>query len=487
MNTLFDELMLVEDGKPVPMPIQLDFLERGRAAYTSAVRRVLWQAPCGAGKTVIASEQTKRALAKDKTVLHIAPRRKLVDQMLAMLKRFGIDAAPIMEGRSRWNSRVYCASRDTLLAMLKDGSPPPRQDLLVWDEAHVAAAELQRWYLANTPGAFWAGYTATPVQPDGSSLAPPWQGLVSMAPTSKMIELGRLVPVKVYNPDAVGRRRRKGEKVKPVGDPVEHWKKYADGLPTVAFAATVADSLALVERFNTAGIPAEHIDANTPEDQREAVFERSRKGITLVISNVGVLIMGVDLQWLVCCMILRGCNSLVLWMQSVGRIMRAFEEKDFGIVLDFAAAAHEFGLPDADFRWTLENAKSNAKKNKPPKERKLIACQGCGYMFVGPACPECGRVLPKSRRQSLLAQLRPGDGVLTRFNGEQREAIQQDALERLFRQHFFACRARGLRMNAVAARFSKDAKMPPWEAGLPFNLPHGKDGWQTPAAEWRLT
>ncbi len=763
MNTLFDELMLVEDGKPSPMPIQLELLERGRACYRDGVRRVIYQAPCGAGKTVIASEQTRIGLSRGRTALHIAPRRKLVDQMLGMLKRFGINAAPIMEGRQTWNSSVYCASRDTLLAMLKAGRSLPQVSWIGFDECfiggtqiltplglrsidnmrcgdkvycaggigtvktvschlatdlyrvefsdgshfvctaghpiftdrgwtkaatlgigaisyspegvrllwenvsaaaprpaagkgggtsdgrigvgetgslldflwqeieepnerpssstqdegyaatnqasafearrqwaiaalastgattragdrmgsrssrddrydagnwlgeqlqdrrcesdsenrdrigwplswtdreagsgceengvlgqsrvvcvsrveregavpvfnlhvsghpsyfanghlvhncHVACQEVQRWYLQNHPQTFWTGYTATPVQPDGSSLTPPWQALVSMAPTSKMIELGRLVPVKVYNPDAIGQRRRKGDKVKPVGDPVEHWKRYALDLPTVAYAATISDSEALVKRYRDAGITAEHIDASTPEEEREAVFERSRNGQTKVISNVGVLIMGVDLPWLACCQILRGCSSLVLWFQAMGRVMRAFEGKEFAIGLDHSGAAHEFGLPDADFTWSLDDAKGNAKKNKPPKEGKPVTCLGCGCVFTGgPACPECGRVLPVKKRKSLMDGIKPGDGVLTRFSGEQQTAIKEDVLVRLFKKCYFIARARGRTMGAANAMFSKEAKMPAWEANLPFNLPRGYE-WKTPAAEWSLT
>ena len=39
--------------------------------------------------------------------------------MINTLRKFDVSASPIMEGRKRWESRVYCASRDTLLAMLK--------------------------------------------------------------------------------------------------------------------------------------------------------------------------------------------------------------------------------------------------------------------------------------------------------------------------------------------------------------------------------
>ena len=39
-------------------------------------------------------------------------------------------------------------------------------------------------------------------------------------------------------------------------------------------------------------------------------------------------------------------------------------------------------------------------------------------------------------------------------------------------------------MGIVASVFSKQAKCPPWEAGLEVPLPRGKEGWQTPVGEW---
>lgn len=470
--------------------IQKELLKKGRGLYTGGLLRAIWQAPCGGGKTVIASEQTRLALEKgiptqEEPIIHIVHRRRLVDQMGDTLARFGISSSPVMEGRPRWPALVLCASRDTLLAMLKNGDALPRGRLLIWDECHVAAREIQQWYLDNCPNAYWTGYTATPVRPDGSSLAPPYQALACMAPASKLIEAKRLCRVKVFNPDAVGRRRRKGDKVKPVGDPVAHWKKYALDLPTVVFAATVADSQGICARYNEAGIAAEHIDASTPEDEREDVFERSRKGITKVICNCGVLVEGIDLPWLVCCQILRGCNSLVLWVQATGRIMRFFEGKEFGIVLDHSGAAHEFGLPDSDYVWALDDGKANEKANKPPKDRKPVTCPKCGAMFLPkPSCPECGAVLPLKKRKSVLASITHGDGLLTEFNGHQEAAIKQDTLNRLFTRLLFIGRAKGWPMSRVAAVFSKEAGCAPWEASLDHPLPYGKAEWATPVKTW---
>lgn len=488
-DSLFDDWDVPDGPRPTLEPMQRSVLERGRQAYLDGARRVIFQAPCGAGKTVVAAAQTEQALNRNKTVMHLVHRRRLVDQMVRTLSRFNIQASPIMAGRTRWNARVLCASRDTLLAMLKDGCELPKPDLLLVDECHVAN-EITEWYRKNHPLGFWTGYTATPIFPGGKSMNPPYEKLICMGKTSDLIRMGRLCPVKVFDPDAIGRRRRKGEKCKPVGDPVEHWKKYAFGKPTVVFAATVRESQAIAERYRQAGISAEHIDASTPDDEREAVFERSRVGTTLIICNCNILIEGVDLPWLVCCQILRGCNSLVLYFQAMGRIMRAFPVKEFGIGLDHSGASHEYLIGEEcpwDRTWTLEDEGSNVNANKPPKDRRPVTCAKCGFVFSGkPACPECGHVLPKQKRKSLVDGLN-GDAVLTEFNGQQNADTHRDTLYRLWKKCLYIARARGAAMRVVAGMFSREAKCAPWEAEIDVPMPSGKDGWSTPVAEWMRT
>jgi DNA repair protein RadD len=482
IDDLFGDFDQPDGPRPTPNALQTSLLERGREAYKGGARRIIFQAPCGAGKTIVCSLQTENALNRNKTVLHIVHRRRLVDQMVKTLSRFNIFASPIMADRQRWNARVMCASRDTLLAMLKSGTQLPTADLLLIDECHAGSDELEKWYLHNFPNSYWTGYTATPVRSEGRSISPPYQKLVCMAKESQLIEMGRLCHVKTYNPDAIGKRRRKGEKVKPVGDPVAHWKKYANGMPTVVFAAKVSESQAICQRYRDAGITAEHLDASTPDVEREAIFARSERGETTVICNVDVMILGVDLPWLVCCQILRGCNSLVLWRQAAGRIMRACEGKYHGIMLDHAGAAHEFGLPDCDYEWELEDAKTLKGKNNP-KDRKPVTCIKCGAVFTGKsACPECGHQLPMKKRKSLVGNLH-GDAVLTEFNDGQNEHVRTDALTRLWKKIMYIGKAKDWTMGVVASVFSKQAKVPPWEAGLDVPMPD-RGEWKMPVREF---
>src|SRR5262249_38152591 len=161
------------------------------------------------------------------------------------------------------------------------------------------------------------------------------------------------------------------------------------------------------------------------------------------------------------------CNSIVLWFQANGRVMRAFPGKEFGICLDHAGAAHEFGLPDRDFPWTLDDEVALKRAGRLPRDRRPITCPRCGLLFSPkPACPECGHVLPRKRRKSLLGACEHDDGLLTLFTGQD-EQIKLDRLHRLLKKCFHMTRAVGGPMAQVNAIFKQKCGMSIWEAGLP--------------------
>ena len=59
---------------------------------------------------------------------------------------------------------------------------------------------------------------------------------------------------------------------KLIGDVVENWLRIAQGRPTIVFCVTVKHSLAVCEAFNAQGIPSYHLDAKSPDSERDAVF-----------------------------------------------------------------------------------------------------------------------------------------------------------------------------------------------------------------------
>jgi DNA repair protein RadD len=383
---------------------QKDVIDRVRARLREGCRRVLIQAPTGAGKTTVSSEIVRCAAEKGKRSLFLAHRRRLVQQKCDRLEDFGVPYGVLMsdDPRRRPSAPAQVASRDTLLS--RGGLPPA--DLIIVDEARHGMSDGYAGLLAAYPDAVVIGLDATPARSDGRGLGDFYQAIECTAPTSQLIRDGHLVPVRCYAPD-----RGKGARRGLTGDPVANWRLYAEGRPTVLFTTRVAESRAAVEAFNAAGVPAEHIDARTPDDGpdgRDAVVERLRSGRTKVVSNCAIWTEGVDVPELSCCQLLRVAGSYVLFAQCVGRVMRPAPGKADAVLIDHSGACLKHGLPGQDVEWTLSPSESvdqrNAKARKEGKRARPVVCPKCFFLFTGcVVCPACGHKLP---RRSLPAETR---------------------------------------------------------------------------------
>ena len=135
-------------------------------------RAVLLQAPCGAGKTVMAAEIIRRFLEDNKRILFLAHRRELVFQCGDKLKKLGIEFAYLMAGEERsLIPDVTVASIQTLVARIaRKRIDPPLADLIIVDECHHIVSKTQLRIIDHYPQAKIIGLTATPVRGDGKGL-----------------------------------------------------------------------------------------------------------------------------------------------------------------------------------------------------------------------------------------------------------------------------------------------------------------------------
>jgi superfamily II DNA or RNA helicase len=150
---------------------QMDVISKVESALEK-IQRVLLQAPCGSGKTVMAAELIHRAVDRGERVLFLAHRRELVFQCSDKLKRFDIDHGIIMAGKQpSFLPDVQVASIQTLTARIKRGTvTPPPADLLVFDECHHSVAKTHLALVDYYEYANVIGLTATPVRGDGRGL-----------------------------------------------------------------------------------------------------------------------------------------------------------------------------------------------------------------------------------------------------------------------------------------------------------------------------
>jgi DNA repair protein RadD len=263
-------------------------------------------APTASGKTVVAAELIKRYTERYRPVVVLAHRKEIITQTAKKLHRCGVPHGIIKAGFSpRPMERVQVASVQTLWvrAMRSNSITLPPADLLIVDECHHATAWTWRKLIEAYPDAVLIGLTATPCRGDGRGLGGIFKVMIQCPQVAELITGGYLVKSRVYapiTPNLRGVHIRHGDYVedelaarmdnaKLIGDIVTHWHKFGERRRTVAFAVNVAHSLHLRNEFVKAGVRAEHLDGETPDDERDAIIARLGTGETEVVANCMVL------------------------------------------------------------------------------------------------------------------------------------------------------------------------------------------------------
>jgi superfamily II DNA or RNA helicase len=403
---------------PTLRDYQTELTDRVRAQVACGKRIIVVQATTGAGKTVWAADLARHAYEKGEFVLLLAHRRRLVDQISSTLVAFRVPHGLLMRGERSSVESVQVASRDTLLSrcVRNQWAGLPGADLVIVDEGHHAAdtqGEYRR-ILDQYPRAVIILLSATPVGPDGRGLGPWAQAIECAAPTTELIRHGFLVPVTCYAPE----RKRKGKRFLRgiAGDLVESWKMHAEGRPTVLFCSRIQHSQDAVKAFCEQGITAVHIDADTPDAERDRIFDAVSAGRITVLSNVGIVGEGVDVPELGCCQLFCEVNGRVKFLQCCGRIMRPSPGKSHGILIDHSGAVFRHGFPDEDTEWTLDgnvDAEFKARHDRGETERAFY-CKYCARAYHGSEfCPQCGRK-PATPPKSIFAPdpVRPANELL---------------------------------------------------------------------------
>ena len=386
-----------------------------RESIRTGHKRPCLIAPTGAGKTHIACAVVEGAIQKGKKVLFLAPRRELIYQASERLTGFGIHNGIIMAGEMRdIYAPVQVASFDTLHArgIRSERMLMPDADVVIVDEAHLSIAQTRKDIIEYYHEAIVIGLTATPARGDGKGLGEIYDDLVETVTMRDLVDTGHLVPMRYFapsKPDLEGVKVRMGDYVikglsekmdqpKLIGDIVDNWSRVASDRRTVVFCVTRAHSRHACEAFNAVGVAAEHLDGETPLEERKAILDRVRSGETQVLCNVFVCSFGLDIPELDCCVLARPTKNISLYLQTAGRVLRTHPGKENAILIDHSGAVDEHGFVDDPIPWSLDGSESvkdrKAKDQMEQKEPKEITCKNCQTVFKGSrVCPNCGHAM----------------------------------------------------------------------------------------------
>lgn len=382
---------------------------------------VVLQLPTGGGKTPIGTFMVKSASDKGHTTVFMVPRRELVTQTSLTFTDVGIPHSFVAAGfRFNPRMRVHIATVGTLANRLEKVAPPK---LLIVDECHHAPAndwlKIINW--AKASGGKVVGLTATPWRLDGGGFTHIFDDMVRGPTVPWLIANGYLSDYRMYapfTPDLSGVHTRAGEYVTAeleailsgkavVGNYVSQWRRFAAGKKTAVFGVSVQHSEQIAAEFNAAGVPAAHVDGDTPDHVRRQHILNFAHGHLQVLCNVMLFSEGFDLSAVAgvdapieCVMLARPTQSLSLYLQQVGRALR--KKPDPAIILDLSGNAARHGMPDHPHEWTLEARPKKKRGGKGEAEPRLVrdcpACEATHSLALA-ACPACGHEYQPMGRQ----------------------------------------------------------------------------------------
>lgn len=164
----------------------------------------------------------------------------------------------------------------------------------------------------------------------------------------------------------------------------------ADGKNAIAYCTNVAHSEEVCKLFNDNNIPAKHIDATTPENEREEVLRDFEDGKFKILCNCNLISEGITLPTAEACLMLRKTASLPLFIQQGCRALTPVEGKT-ATIIDYVNNIQSFGFPTATREWSLDTKIKEYCNENDDGTLKLRVCQECFSTFeTAPVCPFCG-------------------------------------------------------------------------------------------------
>ena len=409
----------------------------------------------GGGKSVIMSDMVYDSAYEDKQQLIFAHRNELVSQMSSHVARYGIPhriigSAQTVAQVTRQHRELFGQSFvspsaktavggvDTILSRREELEPWLRQtDRWFGDEAHHILLE-NKWgkVVDLMPRAQGLGVTATPLRADGQGLGRHADGVFDTMNVGlemrQLIDLDALADYEIVCPESDmqiedektgkdgdwSRKKLKtaSQKSHIVGDVVQAYAQYALGKQAICFATDVETAGQMAKRFNSAGIRAQALSAQTPFAVREKFIKEFRNGTLKILVNVDLFDEGFDVPACEVVIMARPTMSLGKYRQMVGRALRAIAGKAFGLIIDHVSNVKRHGYPDKVIPWTLDRRDKRGKQEKDPEELELTICKNIHcrkpYDAFETHCPWCGKAPPLPEPQNRTIEMVDGDLVL---------------------------------------------------------------------------
>jgi superfamily II DNA or RNA helicase len=272
---------------------------------------------------------------------------------------------------------------------------------------HHTPGSQYRAIIKAFPNAAVVGFTATPLRLDGKGLGDYFHEIIPGPAVEWLMENGHLCRPRYFAPpmraNMKGIKKRGGDyaidqladamtSARITGDAVKHYQKLTPNARAVAFCVNIRHAEHVCGMFNSAGISSGIIKGDMTADDRRKIVSDLADGRIRVMVSVDVISEGFDLPSVETAILMRPTQSLGLYLQQIGRILRPSPSKT-ATILDHAGNIARHGLAEDDREWSLEGQDKKSKKTEAGTHKQ---CGSCYAMFLRllPSCPECGWTPP---------------------------------------------------------------------------------------------
>ncbi len=346
--------------------------------------------PCRSGKSWIIKEICDNAERKNSNVLILTHRRMLLRQHNELIKNARFET-PFTEVHH----------------LGEHGNP----NLIIIDEAHITGAasyqKICEYYKCKK-----ILFTATAKRMDNKPLLCDY--IINGVSADELIERGFISNYDLYAPKlnidlsnvpmsgSDFNNEQLGETMcdkKIYGNIIKYYRQLADGMQAIAYCVNIKHSKSICELFNNNGIPACHMDASTPENERDKIMEDYKAGKYKILCNCNLISEGITLPECDCCLLLRPTQSETLYIQQACRCLTPRIGKK-AIIIDYVGNAYTHGMPTEKRIYDLTNTHKIRNSSREP-DVIVRECKECLRVYKGntPICPYCGANNGKTKKQ----------------------------------------------------------------------------------------
>ena len=383
-------------------PYQQDAVDGLRDAFRQGCRAPVLQLPTGGGKTIIFCHIAKSAALKNNNVLILVHRRELINQTSIALSKLSLEHGIIAPKHKPNQCLIQIASVQTLVRRLETLEFKPA--LIIIDEAHHAIASTWETILLHFNRSKLLGVTATPERLDGKGLKEHFDKLILGPSVKDLINNFYLSDLKVYTlPYSLSRKiikvknndfdaRDSAQHLEDAGtngDAVTEYTKRCPNKPAIVFCCDIRHAVGMAKRFTLAGYKAASlVSKGVSPEQRKQMIEDLGNGNLDILTSVDIVSEGTDIPIVTAAILLRPTESLTIYLQQVGRVLRKAPGKEFAIIIDCVGNVAAHGMPQQEREWSLEGTNDQA--------RSVFICESCFVAFERASrewpviCPECG-------------------------------------------------------------------------------------------------